>query len=111
MRCIGFPPDVEVSFTLDGVFLGTTMTDANGDCSFTFTMPDQCGTYTLVASGGGITRSSDIEVPCPATPVTPAGALPFTGGDSAPIAQLGIALLAVGALVTLVVRKRRHAAG
>ena len=106
VRCVGFPPDTEVTFTLDGEFLGTTTTDANGDCTFTFTMPDRCGTFTLVASGGGVTRTSTIEVPCPAAPVRAAGALPFTGGDSAPIAQLGIALLAVGALVTFVVRKR-----
>jgi hypothetical protein len=107
VRCVGFPPDTPVTFTLDGVVLGSTVTDANGDCTFTFRMPDRCGTFTLVASGGGVTRTSTIEVPCPAPPVRAAGALPFTGGDSAPIAQMGIALLAAGALVTLVVRKRR----
>ena len=108
-RCVGFPPDTDVTFTLNGTTLGTVMTDGAGDCSFTFEMPAECGTYTLVATGGGVSRSSTITVPCPAPAPVAAGALPYTGGDSAPIAQLGIALLAVGALVTFVVRKRATA--
>ena len=63
-----------------------------------------------VLDGGTLTRVTEFTCTAAdaatATPVTPAGALPFTGSDSAPIAQLGIALLAVGALVVLVVRKR-----
>ena len=38
------------------------------------------------------------------------GALPVTGGDSLPVAQLGVALLAVGAITVLAVRKRNAAA-
>jgi hypothetical protein len=41
-----------------------------------------------------------------AAAVSPSGALPFTGSDSAPIAQIGVALLGAGLLVTLVVRTR-----
>ena len=41
-----------------------------------------------------------------ATPVQ-AGALPYTGGNSTPFAQIGLALLAVGALITIMVRTRR----
>ena len=108
-RCVGFPPDTPVTFSLDGEVLGTVTADANGDCAFTFTMPDACGVYTLTASGGGVVRTSTITVPCAAAPVSAAGALPYTGSDSLPIAQLGIGLLAVGAFVTILVR-RRHAA-
>ncbi|MCD9622727.1 LPXTG cell wall anchor domain-containing protein [Rhabdothermincola salaria] len=108
-RCVGFPPDTAVDFTLNGAALGSVTTDGAGNCTFTFTMPAECGTYTLVATGGGVSRSSVINVPCPAPAPVAAGALPYTGGDSAPIAQLGIALLAVGALVTFAVRKRATA--
>jgi LPXTG-motif cell wall-anchored protein len=34
------------------------------------------------------------------------GALPYTGSDSLPLAQIGVALLAVGAVATIAVRKR-----
>ena len=44
-----------------------------------------------------------------ATAVQPSGALPYTGGDSLPFVQLGVALVAVGAIVTFAVRKRNAA--
>ena len=39
------------------------------------------------------------------------GALPVTGGDALPIAQIGVGLLAAGALATFAVRQRKAAAG
>ena len=108
-RCTGFPGDSDVTFTLDGTVLGTTTTAADGSCAFTFTMPAQCGSYTLVATDGTVTTSSTIDAPCPAGEVQPAGALPYTGSNSAPIAQIGLGLLFVGAMITIVVRTRRTA--
>jgi LPXTG-motif cell wall-anchored protein len=44
-----------------------------------------------------------------ATAVQSVGALPYTGSDSLPLAELGVALLAAGGLMTVAVR-RRHTA-
>jgi LPXTG-motif cell wall-anchored protein len=45
-----------------------------------------------------------------AAAVSASGTLPYTGNDSAPIAQIGVALLGAGLIVTLVVRNRTKAA-
>ncbi len=92
--------------------LGEAVVAADGTATFDFDAPDQCGTYTVEASDDVTTQSTQFSVEgCDtAAAVTPAGALPYTGGDSLPVVQIGVALLAAGALVTLVARKR-HAAG
>lgn len=36
-----------------------------------------------------------------------AGTLPYTGNDSLPLAQIGVGLLAVGAITTIAVRRRQ----
>jgi hypothetical protein len=41
-----------------------------------------------------------------ATAVDASGALPYTGSNSAPIAEIGVALIGAGLLITLVVRNR-----
>ena len=43
------------------------------------------------------------------TAVSPAGALPSSGSNSIPYPRIGVALLAGGAFITLVVRKRNAA--
>lgn len=100
----GFPPGSEVTVSLDGVVLGTVLVRPDGTFAFDLQLPTECGTYTVTATDGSIVRTSEISVTGCA--VTPSGTLPFTGGDSAPILQIGVALLAAGALITLVVRKR-----
>lgn len=110
-RCTGFPPNTQVTFTLDGKSLGTTITDANGDCNFPYQLPAECGTYTLTATAGAVVRTTTVTVNgCPAAPVQASGALPYTGSSTTvPFAQIGAALLVFGALITLLVRKRQHA--
>ena len=110
-RCVGFPPDTQVTFSLDGKVLGTAVTDANGDCTFPYQLPNACGTYTLTATGGAVVRTTTVTVTgCPAAPVAASGALPYTGSSTTvPFAQIGAALVVFGALVTLLVRKRQHA--
>jgi LPXTG-motif cell wall-anchored protein len=41
-----------------------------------------------------------------ATAVSAGGTLPYTGSDSAPILQIGVALVGAGLLITLIVRSR-----
>ena len=41
--------------------------------------------------------------------VQSSGALPYTGSDSLPFIQIGVALIAAGAIVTFAVRKRNAA--
>lgn len=78
------------------------------------------GAQTAVAPGsaasGGIAAVTTIPADPPAdakvqgaTAVAPAGALPYTGGDSLPMVQIGVALLVAGGLVTFAVRKRSAA--
>ena len=44
-----------------------------------------------------------------ATAVQSSGALPYTGSDSLPFIQIGVALIVAGAIVTFAVRKRNAA--
>jgi hypothetical protein len=116
----GWAPGIPVFLTVQStpVSLPPVIPDADGNFTVEFTSPADPGAHTLTAvqtvDGATITRVT--EFTCSETSgggaaraVTPAGALPFTGGDSAPLVQLGVALLAVGALVVLIVRKRRSA--
>lgn len=110
--CVGFPANTEVTFALNGRVLGTTTTDANGGCAFTFPSPTDCGTFTLTATAGDLVRTTTFEITgCEsggAAPVRTSGTLPYTGSDSSlPLAQIGVAVLAAGALLTFGVRRVR----
>ncbi len=45
----------------------------------------------------------------PAAAVSAAGTLPYTGSSSLPVAEIGVALLAVGGLIVVMVRRRQVA--
>jgi LPXTG-motif cell wall-anchored protein len=107
--CTGFTPGVTITITIDGAVAGETVVAPDGTAVLSADAL-ACGTHELTASDGTTSVSSTFEVPCPATPVEAAGTLPFTGDNTTiPFAQIGLALLAVGALTTVVVRKRRAA--
>lgn len=62
---------------------------------------------TLVLDQGGVDQASaGIAAAQPAQAAQATGALPYTGSDSLPLAQIGVALLAVGTLTTVAVRRR-----
>lgn len=110
VTCTGFQPGVTITVTIDGAVAGETVVGPNGEAVLDADIANTCGAHTFSATDGTTTVDGTFDVPCgPATPVQPAGTLPFTGSDSLPVAQLGVALLAVGALITVVVRKRRAA--
>jgi hypothetical protein len=104
-----------------GTLLGTTMSDASG--SFTFrwdTSGYAPGRYTLTATDGTNTASTDVIItaasePADVVPVRPdtgaatptAGrSLPLTGGMSDGLVRVGIVLLTIGGLAVLASRGR-----
>jgi hypothetical protein len=120
----GFLPNAVVTITvlIGGVevVLGTTVTDANGNWTFVITSPLQGGTtYAITGTDGVNSLTTDVFVTPSATPTTIAHeGLPFTGlvneglpftGSSATVTltQIGAVLVASGAFLALVVRKRR----
>ena len=109
ITCTGFTPGVTITITIDGAVAGETIVAPDGTAVLSADGL-ACGTHDFTASDGTTTTSGTFEVPCPATPVAAAGTLPFTGSNTTiPFAQIGLALLAVGALTTVIVRKRRTA--
>jgi LPXTG-motif cell wall-anchored protein len=111
----GFLPDTTVTITIAGEVVGTTMSDADGNFTFPYTLPDPCisgeqliratdGTNTLLVS---ITVSSTTQT----TATTPAaGDLPVTGSSdtSLHLAQAGVLLVAAGGILLMATRKRRR---
>ena len=116
----GWAPGVPVSLTVQSppVSLPPAIPDASGNFTVNFESPIEPGPHTLTATQvfDGVTLTRVSEFTCAEAAagsatrpvnVTSAGTLPLTGGDSAPLAQFGIGLLAIGALVVLIVRMRR----
>ena len=77
-------------------------TDGSGRFSVSVTVPSDPGNYTISATDGVNTVSTTVVVSASGG----GSALPVTGNSSSlPIAQLGAALLAVGALIVFGVRR------
>jgi LPXTG-motif cell wall-anchored protein len=118
-----FAGGAEVSFTLapDNAVVATATADAAGVVATGVTIPAGTtpGEHTLTASGAA-PDGSTLKVTCALTVVgadeadgdaVPSGALPRTGDDSSlPLAKLGLALAAIGGVITAVAAKRRKAA-
>jgi LPXTG-motif cell wall-anchored protein len=74
--------------------------------------PEQCtaqvnGVETVVSCDTG-TEAAAVESAVVAQAVDPAGTLPYTGSDSTvPLAEAGVALLAAGGAVVLVMKRRQ----
>ncbi len=105
--CTGFPPGSTVTVTLGSEVLGEVVVAPDGTLGLNFAAPTECGTYTLTATDGVTTQSTNFTVACAAAVTT--GSLPYTGNDSSlPLAQIGAGLLAVGAVAVFGVRKRNQ---
>ena len=105
----GFLPNAPVTVTVASTptVVGTPMTDGDGNWTLTFAAPTEPGVHTITASDGTNVITGTFTVVAAGTAVTPAGTLPYTGSDSSlPLAQLGLGLVAVGAIAVLMVRKR-----
>ncbi|WP_337248747.1 Ig-like domain-containing protein [Leucobacter luti] len=117
----GFLPNEQVAGTVysDPVGLGTLTADADGDVTFTFTVPEgfETGEHRAVLDGVASGEVSEaFTVIAPATPVPPTPTappqpgLPITGGQS--LLLLGAAgVLLLGAGAGIAARSRRSRAG
>lgn len=105
----GFKPNSPITVTVDSVVYNLT-SDALGAFSIRVPAPRVPGAYEATATDGTTSLVFLFQVAgatgTGAVPVQ-AGSLPYTGGNSAPFVQIGFALLAVGALITILVRTRR----
>ena len=92
--------------------LGTAVADANGQINFTFIVPDAAvlpaGKYFVTATGVASPGNGPRQLSCPFEIVTPVavGPIAFTGSTTRPIAEVAIAMIAVGGLAVLFARRR-----
>jgi LPXTG-motif cell wall-anchored protein len=114
-----FAAGATVTFTLasDPVVIATATSDPNGVVTTNATIPADtpAGDHTLTAEGtapDGSTLSLILALTVGgAGGGDDGGSLPNTGDDSSiPLAKLGLALAAVGGIITAVAAKRRKAA-
>jgi len=115
----GVPDSATVTIQVNGVTLGTTTSNNEGDFLITgLSLPSSfpSGQYTLHAISGSVdlTATLDIAVgPCAVagnnvTATTAAtGALPVTGTNSGDWVKAGLSLVAIGGLLVLATRRRR----
>jgi titin len=114
---------VTVTLFSDPVVLASSTADASGRIALQATIPTDTplGAHTLTADGTApdgtpLSLSASITVvPADGTGAGGSGSgssnLPTTGDDSSmPLAKLGLALAAVGGLITAIAAKRRKAA-
>jgi hypothetical protein len=103
----GCDPGADVDAYVDGAAAGSTTADGSGAFSASITAPTAPGTYTVNAVCGATVLGVVITVGGAAA--ADPGTLPVTGGDSISLVQIGVLLLAVGALAVVAVRTRRPA--
>jgi LPXTG-motif cell wall-anchored protein len=107
----GFLPNHEVTITADGVVVGTVMSDANGDFTFTYTVPCNAvdGEIEFKANDGTNVLTVKVNVVVSGTSATPAptGTLPKTGSSNTQnLLRIGVLLIAVGGMVVIATRRR-----
>jgi len=108
----GWPANSPVAISVGGTAVGTATTSASGAFSFNFVVPaGSTGTITASATCGALVLSTTISAQPAVTlaPTTvPTGTLPTTGSDSTGLlVPVALALVALGGLLVLGVRKRR----
>lgn len=104
-----------VTVFIDGVEVGTAEINRTGGFNQRFEVPEEAAgevTVEVVGCDNGV-LSSVITVVTTDLPFQddggPGGQLPLTGSSTTiPLAQLGAALLGVGAILLVVVARRRH---
>jgi LPXTG-motif cell wall-anchored protein len=116
-----FAPGAEVTVSLESTVLGTTTANGDGVATLEVTIPADAtpGAHTITAvglspAGAEVGATLDLNAaitvcgPEGAAPGEAAGPLPRTGDDtSIPLAKIGLALAALGGILTALAAKRR----
>lgn len=116
VRGTGFAPNATVTISIGGHDVGTAQTDAEGNFTFPYTLPDPCdsGEQIIRATDGTTTLLVTISVSSTTvtTATTATGNLPRTGSSDSTLrlAQIGILLVAFGGILLMATRKRRQPA-
>jgi hypothetical protein len=109
----GWPASSSVTISVNNTVVGTALTNASGQFSFSYTVPATAtGTLAVSAGCGAFVLSQSVSVSSSTvTPVTTStsSSLPVTGTQALGMAQVALALLAVGGLLVLVARRRSAA--
>lgn len=101
----GFIPNSTIEIFIDGTPLGTTTASPTGTFSFNFEAPSTIGTFQLSATDGTNDLTTDFRVV--AGGGGGGGGLPVTGSSSSSwLTQIGVGLLALGAIVVALVRSK-----
>ena len=99
-------------FTINGVTIGTTTADANGNFSATLTIPTNlpAGTYSIDTNCDNAVSSQSINVSSAnnAANNNNSNNLPNTGSNSLLFLRWALALIAVGGLILLGTRRRHQ---
>lgn len=110
----GWPPNSTLELFVNDEPIGSVVTDANGAWTFQYVVPaNASGTQTATVACGSFVLSTQFTVTAGTAPAPSAGpgagatTLPVTGSDSLSWVQIGIALVALGA-VLLYLSKRRN---
>jgi LPXTG-motif cell wall-anchored protein len=106
----GWPPNVTLDLAVNGEPVGSVVTDAAGAWSFSYTVPaNASGTQTATVTCGSFVLSTQFSVSAPPVAVQQAPTtLPVTGSDSLSWVQIGIALIALGAVLVYLTKRRNH---
>jgi hypothetical protein len=111
----GYDPGSQITISInrtDGVFTQDvliTTADANGQFTATFTVPAAApaGTYDVLANGIGVDLAArSLACPFEVGQVTQVP-IAFTGSNSRPMAQIALAIIALGALLVFATRRKR----
>jgi hypothetical protein len=108
----GFPPNSTLPIQVNGVDVGSAVTDASGNFTFSYTVPaDATGTLTVMANCGSffLTSTVVIQTPTPTTITTTTVPLVATGSDSVGTVRIALVLIFGGGLLMLLTRRRRLA--
>ncbi len=102
----GFPPGAEVKVSVGGTVVGTPTANDNGAFTFAFTVPGDAaaGPITVSASCEPIVINQTVSVLAETS-----GNLPKTGSNVWNEVRIGGALILIGAVLVIAVRKRRMA--
>lgn len=104
----GYAPGATVTFTIDGITLGTAVAGADGVATLSFTVPDlDPGCYTVTASGAG--AQGGTRVNSTSLCIAGAGRTLATTGPEHLWRNVGIGgiLVVIGTALIVTIRRRR----